>query len=123
MHGMFTTEGLFIIRIDLFAYGRGRFVRRAAAIAGKSFLLNRIIQGLRWKHGTAFSSKVAVTAATGIAATHIGGVTLHSFAGCGVPQTVRDFDKMWGTEPRKRWRFVVAPYLSTHQHVLASQML
>lgn len=39
--------------------------------AGKTFLLNRIIQQLREEHGEAFSALVAVTASTGIAATHI----------------------------------------------------
>ena len=36
-------------------------------------MLNRIIDALRHRHGGAFSTSVAVTAATGIAATHIGG--------------------------------------------------
>ena len=40
---------------------------------GKSFLLNRIIDHLRQHYGAAFKTCVAVTAATGIAATHIGG--------------------------------------------------
>lgn len=45
---------------------------------GKSFLLNRIIETLSSETG------VHVTASTGIAATHIGGTTLHGFAGCGI---------------------------------------
>ena len=45
-------------------------------LTGKSFLLNRIIDALRQKHGSTFGSCVAVTAATGIAATHIGGAHL-----------------------------------------------
>lgn len=40
---------------------------------GKSFLLNRIIASLRKTYGADFTSCVAVTAATGIAATHISG--------------------------------------------------
>ena len=52
----------------------------------------------------AFHEKVAVTAATGIAATHIDGTTLHSHAGCGVPQTIADFDKMRGPQAAARWR-------------------
>ncbi len=44
--------------------------------AGKTFLLNRIIDALRQRHGVNFRSCVAVTAAAGIAATHIGGELL-----------------------------------------------
>ena len=50
--------------------------------------------------------KVAVTAATGIAATHVSGTTLHSFAGCGIPQTMADFGKMNSTAAAARWRAV-----------------
>ena len=53
-----------------------------------------------------FGTKVAVTAATGIAATHISGTTLHSFAGCGIPQTMADFLKMNSTAAAARWRAV-----------------
>ncbi len=47
---------------------------------------------------------MAVTAATGIAATHISGTTLHSQAGCGVPQTMQDFAKMNSAQAAARWR-------------------
>ncbi|CAI5755887.1 unnamed protein product [Candida verbasci] len=47
---------------------------------GKSVLLKSIIKELRNK----FSSGVAVTASTGLAACNIGGITLHSFAGMGL---------------------------------------
>jgi ATP-dependent exoDNAse (exonuclease V) alpha subunit len=47
--------------------------------SGKTFLLNQYISYLR-KQGTV----VAVTASTGIAATHIGGRTVHSWAGIGI---------------------------------------
>lgn len=43
---------------------------------GKSFLLNHIIAKLRLIYGDDFSNCVAVTAATGIAATHISGVAI-----------------------------------------------
>ena len=49
---------------------------------------------------------MAVTAATGIAATHISGTTLHSFSGCGIPQTMADFQKMNSTAAAARWRAV-----------------
>ena len=47
---------------------------------GKSLTLNQIIAALREKHG---GEAVHVTASTGIAATVIGGTTLHSYAGVG----------------------------------------
>ena len=47
--------------------------------SGKTFLLNQFIAYLK-KQGTG----VAITASTGIAATHIGGRTIHSWAGIGI---------------------------------------
>ena len=73
-------------------------------ITGKSFLLNRIIEHFRQDYGEDFNACVAVTAATGIAASHISGTTLHSQTGCGVPQTIEDFDRMWKPQSRDRWR-------------------
>ena len=51
-----------------------------AAGSGKSFLLRAIVQKLteEGRRDTTF-----VTGTTGIAACNIGGVTIHSFAGCG----------------------------------------
>lgn len=50
--------------------------------AGKTFVLNEFIRRARRK-----GKDVAVTASTGIAATHIGGSTIHSWSGLGI----RDF--------------------------------
>ena len=47
---------------------------------GKSYTLKTIIRSLRKMHG---SEAVYVTASTGIAACHVGGTTVHSFAGIG----------------------------------------
>lgn len=77
--------------------GGNAFLTGAAGV-GKSYLLNYLIQGLREKYPeqqrrhNAYAaststlqqkndSRVVVAAATGIAATHIGGVTIHSWAG------------------------------------------
>ncbi|KAA0158621.1 hypothetical protein FNF31_00827 [Cafeteria roenbergensis] len=60
--------------------GRSIFFTGPAG-TGKSFLLRRAIESLRERHG---AGAVFVTAATGIAACHIGGTTLHSFAGVGI---------------------------------------
>ena len=48
---------------------------------GKSFTLNHIVKALKQQRG---EGQVFVTASTGIAACHIGGTTLHSFAGVGL---------------------------------------
>ncbi len=56
-----------------------------AAGSGKTYLLNRFIHHLR-KHEV----HVAVTASTGIAATHLNGSTLHSWSGIGVSESLSD---------------------------------
>ncbi|KAK9810843.1 hypothetical protein WJX73_001202 [Symbiochloris irregularis] len=71
---------------------------------GKSFLLNQIITRLKEQHGDEFGSCVAITAATGIAATHIGGTTFHSALGIGVPRDLDDFGKMFKPETRTKIR-------------------
>jgi len=54
-----------------------------AAGTGKSFLLRFVIQELK-KRAAGQEGAVAVTAPTGIAATNVGGVTIHSWAGVGL---------------------------------------
>ncbi len=56
-----------------------------AAGSGKTFLVNRFISYCR-EH----SITLAVTASTGIAATHIGGMTIHSWSGMGIRDTLTD---------------------------------
>ena len=50
-------------------------------------MINQYIQWCR-----ACGLRVAVTASTGIAATHIGGVTLHSRSGIGIKEVLTDHD-------------------------------
>lgn len=64
---------------DLAMSGVSLFFTGSAG-TGKSFLLKKLIRGLRDKHG---DGAVFVTAPTGIAACNIGGTTIHSFAGIG----------------------------------------
>jgi len=55
--------------------------------SGKTFLLNEYINFLK-----ARGVRVGVTASTGIAATHIGGLTIHSWAGIGIKDELTPFD-------------------------------
>jgi hypothetical protein len=63
---------------------------------GKSATLRRIVESLRGRYGDACSDKVAVSAATGHAASAINGFALHHLAGVGVPYYVDDFLRMDG---------------------------
>eukprot|EP00978_Attheya_sp_CCMP212_P047303 scaffold421301_cov52-Attheya_sp.AAC.13 len=65
---------------DLILSGTNVFLTGAAGV-GKSFLLRYVISSLKARVG---ENGVGVTASTGIAATHIEGVTLHSWAGIGL---------------------------------------
>jgi ATP-dependent exoDNAse (exonuclease V) alpha subunit len=56
-----------------------------SAGTGKTFLLNKFIQHLKDE-----KIKVGVTASTGIASTHIGGTTIHSWAGIGIANNIDD---------------------------------
>jgi len=58
-----------------------------AAGSGKTFLINEYLKYLR-EHDV----EVGVTASTGIAATHLGGVTIHSWSGMGVKDSLSEYD-------------------------------
>lgn len=71
---------------DILKSGGNVFLTGSAG-AGKTHLLNRYIRHLRAREMAA-----AVTASTGIAATHLGGVTIHSWSGLGVRDALSDDD-------------------------------
>jgi ATP-dependent DNA helicase PIF1 len=58
--------------------------------SGKTFVLNQFI-----KLAKQAKKRVAVTASTGIAATHIGGTTIHSWSGLGIRDEITDRDEKW----------------------------
>ncbi len=58
-----------------------------SAGSGKTYTLNSYIKWLR-DHNI----DVAITASTGIAATHMGGMTIHGFAGIGIRDSLSDYD-------------------------------
>jgi len=58
--------------------------------AGKTYVLNEFV-----RRSERVGKRVAVTASTGIAATHIGGSTIHSWSGLGIRDSLNEFDKSW----------------------------
>ena len=60
--------------------------------SGKTHTINRFVEWLK-----ANRKGYAITASTGIAATHIGGVTIHSWSGLGIASKVSDYllDKLY----------------------------
>ena len=66
--------------------GRSVFLTGAPG-AGKTYVLNEFIRLARRQ-----GKHVAVTASTGIAATHIGGTTIHSWAGFGIADRLSEHD-------------------------------
>ncbi len=64
--------------------GQNIFLTGSAG-TGKTFLLNEFIEYLRKEN-----IKVSVTASTGIAATHLDGITIHSWSGMGIASKLTD---------------------------------
>ncbi len=76
--------------LALLKSGQNVFLTGSAG-TGKTYLLNQFIQHLRDAN-----LKVAITASTGIAATHLKGTTIHSWSGIGIKQSIhqKDIDKL-----------------------------
>ena len=71
---------------EILKTGRNVFVTGPAG-SGKTHLVNRYIAYLR-----EYEIEIGITASTGIAATHMGGVTIHSWAGIGVAAHLSPYD-------------------------------
>ena len=101
--------------IDLAKEGKNVFITGAAG-TGKSVVLRHIrnyLQQQERKQASSSSSPLSSSSSlswvsvgpTGTIACSLEGQTIHSLAGCGVPVTVTDFDKIWGDNDRKQaWR-------------------
>lgn len=72
--------------LEILKMGHNVFLTGPAG-SGKTFVLNKYIKHLKQK-----GTKFGVTASTGIAATHIGGVTIHSWSGLGVKDKLSEKD-------------------------------
>lgn len=83
---------------QLLKMGENIFLTGAAG-SGKTYILNKYIRYLKENN-----VKVAVTASTGIAATHLQGTTIHSWSGMGVKDvlTEKEIEKLLTTERIKR---------------------
>ena len=68
--------------LDLLKMGKNIFLTGAAG-AGKTYLLNQYIRYLKEHHVA-----IAITASTGIAATHLEGSTIHAWSGIGVNESL-----------------------------------
>ncbi len=75
--------------LHLMLSGQSVFLTGPAG-SGKTFVLNKLIRSLK-KQG----KEVAITASTGIAATHLGGMTIHSWSGLGVREELTEHDLVW----------------------------
>lgn len=84
--------------LNLLKMGKNIFLTGAAG-SGKTYLLNKYINYLKENH-----VMVAVTASTGIAATHLQGTTIHSWSGISVRNTIteKDLEKLLATKRIKR---------------------
>lgn len=72
--------------LDILKSGKNVFLTGSAG-AGKTYVLNQYIKYLRERKVT-----VAVTASTGIAATHMSGMTIHAWSGIGVKDSLSTAD-------------------------------
>lgn len=72
--------------LNILKMGKNVFITGPAG-SGKTFVINSYIEYLK-KHAV----DVAVTASTGIASTHIGGQTIHSWSGIGIRDYLTEYD-------------------------------
>lgn len=72
--------------LDILKMGSNVYLTGPAG-SGKTFLLNKYIDYLREN-----KKNVGITASTGIAATHMGGVTIHSWSGIGIKDNMTEGD-------------------------------
>lgn len=87
------TEALEILKM-----GHNVFITGAAG-SGKTHLLNEYIRYLR-EHG----ANIGITASTGIAATHMGGQTIHAWSGLGIRDVLTPYDLETMEEKSYLWK-------------------
>lgn len=75
--------------LNILKTGANVFLTGSAG-AGKTYTLNQYIHYLR-----ARKVPVAITASTGIAATHMNGMTIHAWSGIGIKDNLDDDELSW----------------------------
>ena len=92
--------------LEIMLAGNNVFLTGAAG-SGKTYVLNEFIKKSRGKN-----KRVAITASTGIAATHLGGTTIHSWSGIGMKNTPAELNlKSMATKLRLASRISAAETL------------
>jgi len=84
--------------LDILKSGRNVYLTGAAG-SGKTYVLNEYKDYLK-ERGVV----TAVTASTGIAATHLGGMTIHSWSGIGIKDDLSDHDIEQLTQKEHLWK-------------------
>ncbi len=84
--------------LDILKMGHSVYLTGEAG-TGKTYVLNIFIAWLR-QHGI----EPAITASTGIAATHIEGTTIHSWSGIGIRERVSSFELEQMEQKKPLWR-------------------
>lgn len=90
--------------LDILKMGHNAFITGAAG-SGKTHLLNEYIKYLR-----AHNIEVGITASTGIAATHMGGQTIHAWSGLGIRDTLTPYD----IEMMEEKQYLFKRFTNTH---------
>lgn len=72
--------------LEILKMGRNVFLTGPAG-SGKTYVLNEYISYLKQS-----GVEVAITASTGIASTHINGMTIHAWSGLGIKSSLTDYD-------------------------------
>jgi ATP-dependent exoDNAse (exonuclease V) alpha subunit len=84
--------------LDIMKMGKNVYLTGQAG-TGKTHVLNEYINYLK-----ARNISVGVTASTGIAATHLGGVTIHSWSGMGIKDFLSEMDLELMQEKKYLWK-------------------
>lgn len=83
--------------LSILKMGKNVFLTGGAG-TGKTYVINQIIE-----HYRSHDVSIAITASTGIAATHIGGITIHAWSGMGIKEQLTNWDIELLEEKKYLW--------------------